>query len=153
MSANEFYTNHMTTVLCHVTTSFGHHVISFLQPTVQNSNGRFTTLVILIVSKFPSNQLYLKTFQLLFFIHLLKRLIRQPRVSSVLKLVLLCSRDASEPEIVSCGYSKASTVSVWALTRKNILEMDSQLTCRWAKSIAFDCLLCEKSWNVTSMTS
>ena len=40
------------------------------------------------ISKFPSNQLYLKTFQLLFFIHLLKRLIRQPRVSSVLKLVL-----------------------------------------------------------------
>ena len=36
MSANEFYTNHMTTFLCHVTTSFGHHVISFLQPTVQN---------------------------------------------------------------------------------------------------------------------
>ena len=49
MSANEFYTNHMTTFLCHVTTSFGHHVISFLQPTVQNSNGGFTTLVILIV--------------------------------------------------------------------------------------------------------
>ena len=39
----------MTTFLCHVTTSFGHHVISFLQPTVQNSNGGFTTLVILIV--------------------------------------------------------------------------------------------------------
>ena len=105
------------------------------------------------ISKLPSNQLYLKTFQLLFFIHLLKRLIRQPRVSSVLKLVLLCSRDASEPEIVSCGYSKASTVSVWALTRKNILEMDSQLTCRRAKSIAFECLLCETSLNVTSMTS
>ena len=51
MSANEFYTNHMTTFLCHVTTSFGHHVISFLQPTVQNSNGGFTTLVILIVIK------------------------------------------------------------------------------------------------------
>ena len=49
MSANEFYTNHMTTFLCHVTTSFGHHVISFLQPTVQNSNGGFTTLVILIL--------------------------------------------------------------------------------------------------------
>ena len=49
MSANEFYTNHMTTFLCHVTTSFGHHVISFLQPTVQNSNGEFPTLVILIV--------------------------------------------------------------------------------------------------------
>ena len=49
MSANEFYTNHTTTFLCHVTTSFGHHVISFLQPTVQNSNGGFTTLVILIV--------------------------------------------------------------------------------------------------------
>ena len=47
---NPFHTNHMTTFLCHVTTSFGHHVISFLQPTVQNSNGRFTTLVILIVS-------------------------------------------------------------------------------------------------------
>ena len=46
---NPFHTNHMTTFLCHVTTSFGHHVISFLQPTVQNSNGRFTTLVILIV--------------------------------------------------------------------------------------------------------
>ena len=40
----------MTTFLCHVTTSFGHHVISFLQPTVQNSNGGFTTLVILIVT-------------------------------------------------------------------------------------------------------
>ena len=39
------------------------------------------------------------------------------------------------------------------LTRKNILEMDSQLTCRRAKSIAFECLLCETSWNVTSMTS
>ena len=39
----------MTTFLCHMTTSFGHHVISFLQPTVQNSNGGFTTLVILIV--------------------------------------------------------------------------------------------------------
>ena len=51
MSANEFYTNHMTTFLCHVTTSFGYHVISFLQPTVQNSNGGFTTLVILIVKK------------------------------------------------------------------------------------------------------
>ena len=46
---NPFHTNHMTTFLCHVTTSFGHHVISFLQPRVQNSNGRFTTLVILIV--------------------------------------------------------------------------------------------------------
>ena len=53
MSANEFYTNHMTTFLCHVTTSFGHHVISFLQPTVQNSNGGFTTLVILIVRENP----------------------------------------------------------------------------------------------------
>ena len=52
-SANEFYTNHMTTFLCHVTTSFGHHVISFLQPTVQNSNGGFTTLVILIVHQGP----------------------------------------------------------------------------------------------------
>ena len=50
MSANEFYTNHMTTFLCHVTTSFGHHVISFLQPTVQIFNGGFTTLVILIVN-------------------------------------------------------------------------------------------------------
>ena len=39
------------------------------------------------------------------------------------------------------------------LTRKNILEMDSQPTCRRAKSIAFECLLCETSWNVTSMTS
>ena len=55
MSANEFYTNHMTTFLCHVTTSFGHHVISFLQPTVQNSNGGFTTLVILIVFSVPGN--------------------------------------------------------------------------------------------------
>ena len=55
LSANEFYTNHMTTFLCHVTTSFGHHVISFLQPTVQNSNGGFTTLVILIVSSSNSN--------------------------------------------------------------------------------------------------
>ena len=36
-------------LFCHVTTSFGHHVISFLQPTVQNSNGGFTTLVILVV--------------------------------------------------------------------------------------------------------
>ena len=45
----------MTTFLCHVTTSFGHHVISFLQPTVQNSNGRFTTLVILIVIKLSSS--------------------------------------------------------------------------------------------------
>ena len=49
MTVNPFHTNHMTTFLCHVTTSFGNHVISFLQPTVQNSNGRFTTLVILIV--------------------------------------------------------------------------------------------------------
>ena len=87
------------------------------------------------ISKCPTNQVYLKTFQLLFFIHLLKRLIRQPRVSSVLKLVLLCSRDASEPETNRlCGYSKASKVSVWALTRKNVLEIDSQLTCRRAKS-------------------
>ena len=39
------------------------------------------------------------------------------------------------------------------LTRKNILEMDSQLTCRRANSIAFECLVCETSWNVTSMTS
>ena len=37
MTVNPFHTNHMTTFLCHVTTSFGHHVISFLQPTVQNS--------------------------------------------------------------------------------------------------------------------
>ena len=58
------------------------------------------------ISKFPSNQLYLKTFQLLFFMHLLKRLIRQPRVSSVLKLVLLCSPDASEPEIVFVDIQK-----------------------------------------------
>ena len=63
MSANEFYTNHMTTFLCHVTTSFGHHVISFLQPTVQNSNFGFTTLVILIVirmgeTKIRRNLLY-----------------------------------------------------------------------------------------------
>ena len=50
MTVNPFHTNHMTTFLCHVTTSFGHHVISFLQPTVQNSNSKFTTLVILIVS-------------------------------------------------------------------------------------------------------
>ena len=49
MTVNPFHTNHMTTFLCHVTTSFGHHAISFLQPTVQNSNSRFTTLVILIV--------------------------------------------------------------------------------------------------------
>ena len=54
---NPFHTNHMTTFLCHVTTSFGHHVISFLQPTVQNSNGRFTTLVILIVR--PAELLFL----------------------------------------------------------------------------------------------
>ena len=61
------------------------------------------------ISKFPSNQLYLKTFQLLFFIHLLKRLIRQPRVSSVLKLVLLgtlsteriCDADG-RPEVQVC---------------------------------------------------
>ena len=50
------------------------------------------------ISKFPSNQLYLKTFQLLFFIHLLKRLIRQPRVSSVFKLVLLGSLGARVSE-------------------------------------------------------
>ena len=58
------------------------------------------------ISTFPSNQLYLKTFQLLFFIHSLKRSIRQPRVCSVLKLVLLCSRDASEPEIVFVDIQK-----------------------------------------------
>ena len=84
------------------------------------------------ISKFPSNQLYLKTFQLLFFIHLLKRLIRQLRVSSVLKLVLLRSRDASEREIVFVDIQKHRQ---GALTRKTILEMDSQLTCRRAKSI------------------
>ena len=58
------------------------------------------------ISTFPSNQLYLKTFQLLFFIHSLKRSIRQPRVCSVFKLVLLRSRDASEPEIVFVDIQK-----------------------------------------------
>ena len=55
----------------------------------------------------------------------------------------IISRDASRPEIVFVDIQKASTVSVWALTRKNTLEMDSQLTCRRTNSIAFECLLCE----------
>ena len=42
MTANTLYTNHATTFLCHVTTSF-------VEPAFKNSNGRFTTLVILIV--------------------------------------------------------------------------------------------------------
>ena len=55
LTVTPFHTNHMTTFLCHVTTSFDHHVISFLQSTVQNSNGRFTTLVILIVNRLLTN--------------------------------------------------------------------------------------------------
>ena len=50
MTANALYTNHVTTFLCHMAIFFADHVISFLQPTFKNSNGRFTTLVILIVS-------------------------------------------------------------------------------------------------------
>ena len=51
MIANALCTNHVTTFLCHVTTSFADHVISFLEPTFKNSNGRFTTLEILIVNE------------------------------------------------------------------------------------------------------
>ena len=38
--------NHVTSFLGHVAASFVDQVISFLQPTFQNSNGRFTTLVL-----------------------------------------------------------------------------------------------------------
>ena len=38
--------------LCHVTTSFVDHVMSFLQPAFQNYNGRFTPMLILIVYNF-----------------------------------------------------------------------------------------------------
>ena len=74
-------------------------------PTLNTEEAKLRFYIPPKISKFPSNQLYLRTFQLLFFIHLLKRLIRQPRVSSVLKLVLLSS-DASEPEIVFVDIQK-----------------------------------------------
>ena len=51
MAVNVLYTNHVTAFLCHVTTSFAGHMISFLEPAFKISNGRFTTLVILIVNK------------------------------------------------------------------------------------------------------
>ena len=56
MTANALYTNHVTTFLCRLTTSFADHAISFLEPTFKNSNGRFTTLVILIVTLTPRGQ-------------------------------------------------------------------------------------------------
>ena len=97
------------------------------------------------ISKFPSNQLYLKTFQLLFFIHLLKRLIRQPCVSSVVKLVFYVVVTHRNQKSSLWIFKSIDSFRLGILTRKNILEMDSQLTCRGAKSIALECLLCETS--------
>ena len=65
---------------------------------------------------------------------------RQPRVCSVLQLLLLCGRDASEPEIVLVDIQSIESFHLGV----NIFEMDSQLTCRRAKSIASGYLLCEK---------
>ena len=91
----------------------------------------------------------LKTFQLPFFIHSLERSIDSAtssfRVYSVLKLVLLCSRDASAPEIVFVDIKKHCEFPFGRKHEKNILEMDSQFTCRRAKSIVYGCLLCETS--------
>ena len=105
------------------------------------------------ISKFTSNQLYLKTFQLLFFIHSLKRLVRQPRVSSVVKLVFYVVVTYRNQKSSLWIFKSIDSFRLGILTRKSILEMDSRLTCRRAKSIAFECFLCETSWNVTSMTS
>ena len=59
---------------------------------------------------------------------------------SILQLLLLCGRDASEPEIVLVDIQSIESFHLGV----NIFEMDSQLTCRRAKSIASGYLLCEK---------
>ena len=60
------------------------------------------------------------------------------------KLVLLFSREASEPEIVFVDIQKHREFPFGHVHEKNILDMGSELyTCRRAKSIASCCLLCE----------
>ena len=57
------------------------------------------------------------------------------------KLVLLCSCEASEPEIVFVDIQKHREFPFGHLHEKDILDMDSQLTCRRAKSTASGCFL------------
>ena len=118
--------------------------IFIVVPTIEYRRRKVKFYIPTKISKFPSNQLYLKTFQLLFFIHSLKRSIRQPRV---------CSCEASEPEIVFVDIQKHREFPFGHLHEKDVLDMDAQLTCRRAQSTASGCFLCESLWNVTSMTS
>ena len=59
------------------------------------------------------------------------------------KLVLLCSCEASEPEIVFVDIQKHREFPFGHLHEKDVLDMDAQLTCRRAKSTASGCFLCE----------
>ena len=106
MSANEFYTNHMTTFLCHVTTSFGHHVISFLQPTVQNSNGGFTTLVILIVTAKPFYSSHTTNSQI-------RVTVLDYHEKAFVAIIFLHKKTADEDLFKDIFHGKASSVVSW----------------------------------------